>query len=525
MFKIWLPKKIILPKASSIKSKNQLFLDMFLQYKIEKSDYLLNNIENSKEYTNNIYANIKNIKKTLINNKNILCWGDVQSGKTDNIIANALSFLDEDFSIVIIVGGHTSSLYEQTNQRIQEINLNQKLNNFYYLNKNSFNLDIDLKEELNKHKLLINIPKLEKDLKKLLNLINASNLADIKIAIFDDESDYGSINIGDPSSIYEKLISILNRKDNSKFIQITATPYANLMSSKSIGLFPSAIVKFKSSKNYTGNHFFNIPKNNIYDLDKNIDKTENINKLIEETLYIYFFSAALFELQNQTNDKYEFLVNVHKEIKKHKDTKKIIEKTINNKIKNTISHIKNTESLKECFKKEISFFEKRNIDLNEYINEEFLSTIKNIINNNQVVLFNSDTNNNESKTYKSGSYKSTIVVGGALLSRGITFQYLLVNLMINVPKKTKISADTLLQRARWFGYRKTELNRYKYMTVIVNENTRKTLFEIRNIDKKLVSFFTNNILEEENFIKVILYLKKMNKAFDEFNLTSNIKRR
>jgi hypothetical protein len=71
---------------------------------------------------------------------------------------------------------------------------------------------------------------------------------------------------------------------------------------------------------------------------------------------------------------------------------------------------------------------------------------------------------NNSEWNKTGN---SIIIGGHLVSRGYTFEKLYTTVMFNEPKE-KNAADTLLQRARWFGYRNEIIND---LSVYISEKT------------------------------------------------------
>jgi len=82
-----------------------------------------------------------------------------------------------------------------------------------------------------------------------------------------------------------------------------------------------------------------------------------------------------------------------------------------------------------------------------------------------------------------------------MISRGITFKYLLTAVNINTPK-TIIGYDVLMQRARWFGYRK---DIFEQMTIILN---KKMYEEYENADKYCDFLIenANNITELKKFV-------------------------
>ena len=92
----------------------------------------------------------------------------------------------------------------------------------------------------------------------------------------------------------------------------------------------------------------------------------------------------------------------------------------------------------------------------------------------------------EDNFYESKKNGLNIIVGGSLVSRGFTFNNLLVEIILNSPEQ-KIPADTLLQRARWFGYRRAS-NRYKYMKIIMSPHIYNSFAEFIALQKCMFEY-------------------------------------
>lgn len=105
---------------------------------------------------------------------------------------------------------------------------------------------------------------------------------------------------------------------------------------------------------------------------------------------------------------------------------------------------------------------------------------------------NSDTQNNT--IFKSGL---SIIIGGDLLSRGITFKNLITELFIY--DSSSCAADTLLQRCRWFGYRKN----HQFMNVITTKNV---IAKLKEAKKYNVLF---EFQKDDHYIDINLFNQKI----------------
>ncbi len=493
---------------NKIKNNKNIYYDFFINYLRKKNQSI--NLEH-------ISKNVELIKKNILKYKKILCWGDVQSGKTNNYIATALSFLDDNHDIVIFINGHITKLYNQTENRIKDIKLSEigitilNKKNLHFLNEFDFQ---------HGDKVIINIPKFHNSLQEIINLLNLQNLSDYKIAIFDDESDFASINTKkDLSKIYKQISEIKELKtDNIDLIQITATPYAHMMSSQSPTTNPDIVIKLNKSQDYTGINYFMY--NNIYKQIKN-NELEDQEKLLTKVLKSYFISTLFSKVISQKkNNTFECVINIDTQKQSHTNLKRKV-KNIFNVFEKAVSDVR---AFKEYFKEELTpyykIYKSDNDDCCKILEKEIKNTAKKIINKNEIniCILNGNAENKNYNPQKG----LNIIIGGHILSRGLTFEYLLTSIMLNVPK-SKISADTLLQRSRWFGYRKNKANWTNFMQIFILEKAYKAYEEIIELNSWLDNEFKNNVLE--NSIQFSKKLKEQSKEYECIKLTSDVKSR
>ncbi|MDE6473044.1 MAG: Z1 domain-containing protein, partial [Ureaplasma sp.] len=119
--------------------------------------------------------------------------------------------------------------------------------------------------------------------------------------------------------------------------------------------------------------------------------------------------------------------------------------------------------------------------------ENIFQKLKNEINESLIVL--NSNKNNDDECYVESDLK--IYIGGFLLSRGLTFENLLVEYFGYTPDS--ITYDTLLQRCRWFGYRSKLIN---HMKIICKE---KTITYLKECEDCIEYFFNNNTLNGAKF--------------------------
>lgn len=375
----------------------------------------------------------------------ILVVGNVQSGKTRYMLEKSLEALEGDYDCAIVLGGSNNSLVNQTSKRF---NANFDTSKYFLIDMAETPL-----ERIPEGKTVITLIKAKDKLEKLEHLLNMYNG---KIIIFDDESDFGSINQGgDKRTTINRLIyEIFNNSDSCTLLSITATPFADILSDT---VFSNTEV-LEPYDSYCGSSYF--LENNLYDVSI-VDSIEDEIEAIDFAKILIDHIKRVKEYHSDHTFEKEFtgtqlLINNNLHSFQHEITR--------NEVLIALEQLKSlmTEDL-------------------ELIEELYENTI---------------IKNGEYKEAEINFNKNSIIIGGHLISRGFTFETLITTVMFNEPNK-KHSADTLLQRARWFGNRS---NYSKYMKVIISEKTLKALKEcdwlLNKVYKSLKENSINKVSEQ-----------------------------
>ncbi len=448
-------------------------------------------IKNKEIFTNKEY----NFRNILESDKDeiVLCIAQVQSGKTRKILEIIKTAIDLKYNYIIIFGGNTNSLLNQTQTRLEK-----ELIEFTTSGKLQIQIIKDSEKSFNKNiPSLFNIIKNAKTIDNLRkNIFDDIDLRDKKVLIIDDESDFGSINIekseSNPSALYVAIKEIFERFYNSKLLKVTATPYGNILSSSSISLKARKIFSWKPGDGYTGWKYFNEKKEEIYitNLEDDIETGEDIQhaKLRKSIIThfiasynLYFEQKDSFEVKNIDSD---LLINWFLETSKHEEIARSCSKIIRS-MKDNYDFFYN------------KYFEKTSIE-----KDKFIEFVKKYTDGIEIIILNSE-NINQEKGIENKTYK--IIIGGHLLSRGNTFENLMVELFLNTPNEI-ITVDTLLQRCRWFGYRKEY--RVKHMKILMDE---KTFNALENCERYINLFKEGEI---QNISLIEPELRKIDKELD-----------
>ncbi|MDR2369625.1 MAG: Z1 domain-containing protein [Mycoplasmataceae bacterium] len=433
---------------------------------------------------------LDNLAKT--NKQRILLICQVQSGKTKKII-ELISSYSSSRDIAIVFGGTTNVLTEQTFKRFKSDLLSDtkeirifsldKVNNIwlYTSNKNSF------------FPVLVVI-KGKMSLQLIENLLETDDLWNKRILLIDDESDYASVNNSrhedKRSAISEIIEKIYEKSKICIFFQVTATPFANILSSAKY----DDIQMLMPNDEYTGSKFF-LNKKNFYKLiDADKSKRETWKESIDLSLATWLVSTANYILNTNSEIKSEFLINIDLKTPSHDEIRKLIYKRVSlykrypDKINNFIEKALNDLTINESIKANIF--------------NKIPTIVQTISKDNSIVVLNST---DDSSIYQSGMFRFAIIIGGNVISRGITFKYLVTQLMLNSPNEDRV-IDTLLQRARWFGYRHEHDEIQKYMNVFLNQN----ILDVYKAVDSTIDFLEKNYKDKDlknkfsNFIETEL---------------------
>lgn len=374
-----------------------------------------------KETKNKIDLIIENIENEQFSN--ILIYGQIQSGKTMFFTTLIFALIDKykNPSIVILCDNNLK-LMQQTYSRIY--NDIQKISSINNIAIYKFN---DYKNFIWEEEACSSIPRIyfclkQKDHLENLNRIFLNTDSKKHLVIIDDESDVASVSC-ENGYINKILIQIIDnalaRQCIVNYFPITATPYDNCTVDFNTKLKPKKIIAIEASSTYFGlKKFHDLLNNKISGNIVNIDKNYNSSSLDQ---CIFDFNNNVIK-KSQNGKNLTLLIN--NEVINYEQNKLCddIAKKLNNNNDIIISPLNATEKSKSL--------------------EENLS-----IDDNKI-------------------YNSQIIVGCNKVSRGVTFKNL--DYMF-LDGNSKINISTLLQRARWFGYRNNLDNLKIYLPEIYQD--------------------------------------------------------
>ena len=423
------------------------------------------NLENAKK----IYDKVPNSQTRFSNNVGLVV-GKIQSGKTANIITLSGLALDNDTKMIVMFLSDTTNLLDQNYKRISKsfddckdtivFRVAKDSNDFSELDKDS----LDRLYKRNK-KIIICCLKHFKYINSINKVVSNSSYSNDYSLIIDDEGDDISQNTSKDKIAYnsegktvenlrttnnEAIVSLKKTFSKCGYISLTATPEAPLFLQNFQELSPNYCVTLSPGVGYTGLTTFH-----QYD-SKYIEIVDDYDCLIKDSgiplslidAVAFFFAGCIYRVNKKYNDDlHSMMIHPAKEIYKHMN--------VYSKLKLRI------DLLKKCLiRDEIS-----GLDFLELVNEKYflIAGIKGIIkkedllyvfDNYNISYINGD-NPDKDINNKTRIFPYNIFIGGDLLDRGITIPNLAVSYIIRDSKVGQV--DTLLQRARWFGYKKDYL--------------------------------------------------------------------
>jgi archaellum biogenesis ATPase FlaH len=223
-------------------------------------------IKNYMQGSTNIACNFVNqIFDNNVKKEKILMVGEVQSGKTRAITDIINRAVEKGYEYIIVLGGTTNLLNNQTLDRLEK-DINQeiagKMIKFVAPQTIQNGMINFFRTDTNTAKFfyVFCFLKGKDSLDKIVhNFMDVYNFINKKVLIIDDETDYASVNTkknSDESRIHSIISKLYSEVFNGKLIMVTATPFANILSSPKDPLYYERLILLEKNNDYTGSDFF-----------------------------------------------------------------------------------------------------------------------------------------------------------------------------------------------------------------------------------------------------------------------------
>lgn len=439
-----------------------------------------------------------------------LVMGDVQSGKTATYTALCNKAADAGYRMIVLLTGTLENLRKQTQERLdegfvgfdssgllsrqrmmKEIGVGtidrRRMVGVFTSRRTDFKSDLvnqlGLRLSSFKDPVLVVIKKNKKILENLENWLAAYNAdtagkIDLPFLLIDDEADNASVNTNnpdsDPTTINERIRSLLSLFRRSSYVGFTATPFANIFidpetNDEMIGndLFPrDFIYALEAPSNYIGADSIFGDEPTLLNCLKPINDAleyippshkstfvlEELPPSLLEAINGFILVNAIRDIRGEGASHRSMLVNVSRFTGVQDQVAVLIEEQLR-EIQRDVRNYAQLPVTEACRNKSIATMKilwEKEFDDGKYdwsqIQQELHTAVQPII----VKAVNQRTG---AASLDYVAHRNTglrvVAVGGNSLSRGLTLQGLCVSYFY----RNSQMYDTLMQMGRWFGFR------------------------------------------------------------------------
>lgn len=371
-------------------------------------------------------------------------YGEPQSGKTEMMICLTAKLLDEGRQFILHLLNDSVDLLGQNLGRFQKSGLAPAAKNYTDI------LDPNVPIAGRQH--VVFCKKNAKDLAKLKDKIGVLH----RLVIIDDEADYASpnakVNQNARTRINELISDLLGTTGD--YIGVTATP-ARLDLNNTFENDSRLWVNFPPHNNYTGQDtFFPLSISGALDFRLNlIPQTYDAPAHLRSALMGFFVGVAhLNTSEGRAQANYSMLIHTSGRMDDHKrdsaQIDEIFESLINHGSKNFGRYVK------ELWETASKRYGTEHADaLTTYVLANISQFAVFVLNSERDFIQNGQSATNPSAMF-------TVIIGGNIVSRGVTFDNLL-SMFFTRDVKNKLQQDTYIQRARMFGARGKYLSEFE----------------------------------------------------------------
>lgn len=457
-----------------------------------------------------------------------LLMGEVQSGKTATYLGVLNKALDYGYKVIVVIGGHTEDLRQQTQTRFDtdllgidsetwEDGISDAAIRYVGVGEihgERAHLMTTVRHDFSKSKRGSSITWVEGGLptvfitKKTPSLLDnirtyikkqaPGGRLDIPLIVVDDESDWGSPNTrdtADPTSVNRAIRALLDVSTRSSYLAITATPFANIFINDQAefefvekprrgeavadgpgtvlnDLFPSDYIRAMfppSTYRGIGTYF---PEDGHTAINTEVDdclaiipiKHKNhhpvasLPESMETAIIEFLLGTAVRRIRDQKIKAASMLINVSR----FKSVERKVAELAGLFLEATAAMIlgefaRQTTARSVAAKRIQDVWNVRFANVSDVEWDLVAEKLVEIAPEFRIELINGDTAKERAKRRKlmtvaerqADDLVPKIVVGGDILSRGLTLDGLQVSYFVREPR----TMDTLMQMGRWFGYR------------------------------------------------------------------------
>ena len=393
-----------------------------------------------------------------------LALGKVQSGKTLSYTSLIALGIDNDYRITVVLAGTKNPLLEQNFTRLYN-DLEARRPNLTPF-RNPIPQDAEVIRSVlhgGGHALIV-VLKNRKRLEDARRVLATPELRGFPTLIIDDEGDEASLNTqfrrGRQSAIYESILRLRSALRVHAYVAYTATPQANLLISGIDGLSPDFGVLVEPGQGYCGGATFFGPDRDRYVRPVSLAEAEEeqawgIPDGLRQAIAAFLVGGAMRHLR-ESNAWHSMLI--------HNSNLRVDHERLQTAIRNLIELWRESLGLPDddpATHELIALMQAAYEDLCSTVHnpptwEDVRQQLRDEIWLVEVWMVNSLPLGRD-PIGTPFRLKNNILVGGNMLGRGVTIEGLAVT-YITRRASNETNADTMEQRARWFGYKRDYLD-------------------------------------------------------------------
>lgn len=403
-----------------------------------------------------------------------LVLGKVQSGKTISASTVIALARDNGVRVVIYIAGTTNILEGQAFSRLKNYfsKMPSSYTDWYVISSKTSDLDSEeTRSTINgivrtwgsgrdSRALLINVQKNRANLDKLHRLVDRCALGQEPTLFIDDEADQASLNTNERRDTREvsATFSSINRLRGffrtHLYLQYTATPQAPLLISIENLLSPDfahvldAGPKYVGGLEIFGNTATGVPASSVLEaIPESEDADSDDGGRPPESFrdcFLYFFLICADRQLKRDDTGASMLVHPHSRMAVHHAYRSYWEQLLRFQ-EGTFESERLKGMYRECFERHRASFDTISSDDDAYFSALF-DELPHVTPKVTVV------NSSSGSELDWDSHLFHVLIGGESLNRGFTVKNLVVTYMPRGRSGSSFTADTVQQRARFFGH-------------------------------------------------------------------------
>lgn len=356
-----------------------------------------------------------------------LLVGNVQSGKTGQMLGIISAAADRDFFVFVILTTDNVLLQQQTLSRVKN-----DLPDFCVCGEDDsvlFEVNDGVKPAV------IVLKKNARTLRRWEKTFLTSRiLVGNPLFILDDEADAASLNAkvnqADISAINKCIGNIRRNASSSIYLEVTGTPQSIFLQTAVSGWRPRYVLAFEPGAGYLGGDFFFSVRGPV---PRCIGFTDSDPDPIKTFVVRHLVVSAVSFMQGETVSN--ALAHVSAQTQAHEETAEAIRQTLSKLDGHLLDESVNT-AVADLEAATSDTYDRKSIQT--FIRTQLLPNVRVIIKNSK---------SKDEAVFNSGC---CFIVGGNALGRGVTFPRLNTVLYTRLSKQPQ--ADTIWQHNRIFGY-------------------------------------------------------------------------